>query len=82
MGEEVDGSEVSCCGDEVFAVDCDFGDFLFEGVDLAWVAVFCGGGDSGVCCDETVVLSLYTDNRSHGYAVLGNVEGTARRCFT
>ena len=42
VGEEVDGSEVSCCADEVFAVDGYFGDVLSEGVDLGGCAVFCG----------------------------------------
>ena len=49
MGEEVDGSEVSCCGYQIFSVYCYFGGFLFEGVDLVGVAVGVGCGDSGVC---------------------------------
>lgn len=48
VGEEVDGSEVSCCGYGVFAVDGDFGDVLSECVDLVGGSVFGGGGDAGV----------------------------------
>ena len=79
MGEEVDGSEVSCCSDEVFAVDGDFGDVLSECVDLVGGAVFVGGGDAGVGYEYAVVVSLYPYNGRHGYKGFVNVEGTARR---